>query len=223
MSFSKEWDERFKANTHLSVWPWSDLVSYVMRYAPVKGPKYRVLELGCGAGANIPFFESLGVKYYAIEGSQTIVKRLWRRFPYLKDNIVIGDFTKSIPFQMKFNLIIDRGSLTHNTTPAIKKGLELVYENLKRGGKYIGIDWFSTKHSDYSKGLKRKGDVYTHYGYTGGHLANTGNVHFSDKQHLLKLFTQFEVEIMEHKIIKRKIPEDNFIFASWNIVAKKAK
>ena len=60
MSFSNEWDESYKKNTHLSIWPWSDLVSYVMRYARPENPKNcNVLELGCGAGANIDFFKWL--------------------------------------------------------------------------------------------------------------------------------------------------------------------
>ena len=53
MSFSNEWENRYKAKTHLSIWPWSDLVSLVMRHKPIK-ENFKVLELGCGAGANIP-------------------------------------------------------------------------------------------------------------------------------------------------------------------------
>ena len=44
MSFSPEWEQTYKNNAHLSIWPWSDLVSFVMRYARPTGPKFRVLE-----------------------------------------------------------------------------------------------------------------------------------------------------------------------------------
>ena len=30
MSFSNEWDERYQNNSHMSIWPWSDLVSLVI-------------------------------------------------------------------------------------------------------------------------------------------------------------------------------------------------
>ena len=33
MSFSTEWEDRFKEGTQMSIWPWSDLITYVMRYA----------------------------------------------------------------------------------------------------------------------------------------------------------------------------------------------
>ena len=86
MVISSEWDERYKDNTHMSIWPWSDLVSYVMRYAKSK-KKISVLELGCGAGANIPFFLALGYEYYGIEGSSTIISKLKKRFPNIKKNL----------------------------------------------------------------------------------------------------------------------------------------
>jgi hypothetical protein len=110
MSFSSEWDECYKASTHMSIWPWSDIVSYVLRYAcPVDPSVCRVLELGCGVGANIPF---------------------------------CGDF----------NLVVDRVSLTHNDTSAIRNSLSLLNKKMKTGAKFIGFDWFSTNHSDYKKG-----------------------------------------------------------------------
>jgi len=220
MSFSKEWEERYQANTHLSVWPWSDLVSYIMRYARPTGSEFRVLELGCGAGANIPFFKKLGVQYYSIEGSSSIVNKLWRIYPEYKNNIIVGDFTQDIPFKEEFDLVVDRGSLTHNSTSAIKSSLKLVHNKLNPNGKYIGIDWFSTMHSDYQRGLSCE-DNYTRCNITEGHLAHTGIVHFSDKTHLEELFSTFIIEVLEHKVIKREIPEDKFVFASWNLVASK--
>lgn len=219
MSFSEEWDERYKADTHLSVWPWSDLVSYVMRYARPSGPDYRVLELGCGAGANIPFFKSLGVHYCTIEGSSSIVERLWKLFPELKENIIIGDFTEDIPFSEAFDLIVDRASLTNNSTPAISSTLNIVYNKLKKGCRFIGIDWYSNSHSDYELGDVV--DDHTRSNIQQGQFTGLGKVHFSDKAHLLNLFSKFEIEILAHKTIRREIPDDNHVVASWNLVARK--
>ena len=94
MTFSKEWNIRYKNNTHMSIWPWSDLVSLVMKfYKPTKS-KIRVLELGCGAGANIPFFLSLNTEYFGIDGSEIIIRNLKKRFPRISKNLVFEDFTK---------------------------------------------------------------------------------------------------------------------------------
>jgi SAM-dependent methyltransferase len=190
-----------------------------MRYAPPSGPSYRVLELGCGAGANIPFFNWLGVDYAAIEGSETIVGKLWERFPELKNNIVVGDFTKEIPFASRFDLVVDRASLTHNTTAAIKDAVALLKGCLKPGSRFIGIDWFSTDHSGYRQGEEAE-DIYTRKGIHEGTFAGVGRVHFSDRAHLEELFSGFEFQLLEHKTIRREIPAaDNHVAAVWNFVA----
>lgn len=215
MTFSQEWEERFKENTHQSVWPWSDVVSYFYRYA--KDSK-NVLELGCGVGANIPFFKSIGIEYCGIEGSKSAVDKIKQRFPDI--NVILGDFTKEISISKKFDLIFDRSSLTHNTNDGIKHCLKNVYAKLADNGKYIGIDWFSTLHSDYTKG-KDDADQFTKTGYREGQFASVGRVHFSDEEHLLDLLHDFDIIILEHKNIKTEIPQSKKNFASWNFVVQK--
>jgi len=220
MTFSIEWEKRFTENKSISIWPWSDLVSYVMRYSNLTYPKFSVLELGCGAGANIPFFLSLNVDYYAMEGSTTIINTLKEKFPSIKKNLFVGDFTKEIPFSQNFDLIVDRSSITHNPLDGVQQCLDLIYKKLKNNGKYIGIDWFSTIHSDYKHGKSTK-DKHTKKDFQTGQFKNVGMVHFSDKSHLVDLFKKFKILILEHKIIHKEIPNNNQIFASWNLVAQK--
>ena len=220
MTFSTRWNNAYEKNTHLSVWPWPDLIRNVMKYAGPFNNKFRVLELGFGAGANIPFFISLNVEYFGIEGSEVMVESLKRKFPQLKNNLIAGDFTQNIPFSGNFNLVVDRSSLTHNTTHGIENCLNQIYEKLIVGGKFIGIDWFSTLHSDYQKG-DEGADTFTRTDYQSGQFANIGNVHFSDKAHLLNLFKKFKIHILEHKKIQTEIPTNNHVFASWNFVAEK--
>lgn len=221
MVFSQEWDRVYRENRQMAVWPWSDMVSYVMRYARPEGRSFRVLELGCGAGANIPFFKDLGVDYCGIEGSDFMVRNLADTHADLKDRIVCCDFTVEIPFEGRFDLVVDRSSLTHNTTERIKDCLNLLHKRLKKGGKFIGIDWFSTKHTDYPKGKKVHGDAYSRTGFKDGQFAKVGIVHFSDKKHMMDLFSKFKLVMLEHKITKREIPQDNHMFAAWNLVAEK--
>ena len=97
MGFSSGWDSTYRTGQHMSEWPWSELVSLVHRHAKPENGYRRVLELGCGAGANIPFLQSLGMDYCAVEGSSFIVARLRARFPEIAANIVVGDFTHPPP------------------------------------------------------------------------------------------------------------------------------
>lgn len=220
MTFSKEWEQRYSENTHNTNWPWTDLVSYVKRYTKLESQNSNILELGCGSGANIPFFISLNVNYYGMDGSSIIIKKLQQKFPQLKENLSVGDFTIDIPFNKTFDLVVDRAALTCNTTQGIKNCLNLIYEKLSPDGLLIGIDWYSTSYFEFFNG-KYAGDEFTRTGYGEGNFANTGLVHFSSKQHLEELFEKFNIIILEHKIIKNAITDIDDDFASWNFVAKK--
>lgn len=221
MGFNYEWEQSYLNNTHLSIWPWSDIVSLVHRHCkPLIAAGGRVLELGCGAGANIPLFRALGMDYYALEGSPTIVNQLHRRYPDLSEHIRVGDFTIDHPFDGSFDLVIDRAALTHNSTFAIRNALNITFESLKVGGLFIGSDWFSTTHTDYSGG-NIGDDIFTRTNYRKGQFTGVGTVHFSDERHLRDFFSKFDILAMEEKSIRRYEPNDNHHFSSWNIVALK--
>lgn len=219
--FSSEWEQKYAQRTHLSIWPWSDLVSYTVRYAKPVEDFSTVLELGCGAGANIPFFLDRGNEYYAVDGSPSIVKRLIERFPHLADRIVCGDFTRAIPFATRFDLVVDRGSLTCNDTAGIRQCLSLVCEKMRDGGVLIGIDWFSSDHSDASKGVAV--DSHTRKDLQSTLFEGIGNAHFTDRAHLSDLLgvAGFEITVLEKKASEMLVGGNGLIRDAFNFVAVK--
>ena len=222
MAFSNEWEEEYRHGMQNSVWPWSDLVSYVMRYARPERKPFRVLELGFGAGANIPFMLSLGVDYFGTEGSATAVELARQRFSGDNVHVDCCDFTQNIPFDGSFNLVIDRSSLTHNGTTAIRTCLTRLHSLMDKDAKFIGVDWFSTEHSDFEEGHEEE-DYYTRTRFASGQFANVGRVHFSDRGHILDLFETagFALARPEHKAYRLEIPAGNHQLAAWNLLAKK--
>jgi len=220
MTFSKEWNGIYQKNLQINNWPFTDLISLVMNNFNLKKRSLKILELGSGSGPNIPFFLSLKMEYFGIDGSQSIINKLQKKYPKLKNNLIACDFTSEIPFENKFDLIIDRSSLTHNSTIDIKRCLELIEKKLNKNGKYFGLDWFSTNHFEFKNGSKSQ-DSFTKHNFKRGQFEKIGNVHFSNKPHMLKLFKNFKIEILNEKIINNKIPVKNNNIAFWNIVAKK--
>jgi cell fate (sporulation/competence/biofilm development) regulator YmcA (YheA/YmcA/DUF963 family) len=99
------------------------------------------------------------------------------------------------------------------------KASELVSDKMKKNSIYVGIDWFSTEHQDYSNFIKKL-DMYSRTEYSKGPFVNVGTVNFTNKLHLVKLFKKFEILVLEHKVVTKEIPEKNKS-ASWNFVAKK--
>jgi len=223
--FSLEWESIYKSGDQYTLWPWSDLVSLVSIYFKNKKDisKLNVLELGCGVGANIPFFKSLGVNYYAIEGSETAVNHIHMNFPDLSNSVIKGDFTKSssYDFNLKFDLVVDRSAVTLNTGMSIKNTMDNVLDILKPEGIFIGIDWFSTNHSDFTLGTKDSDDN-TYFDIPYGQFAGVGRVHFFNEKEFKKFFLPgFEILMLKEKIDEVVIPRKNHKGASYNFVLKK--
>ena len=131
----------------------------------------------------------------------------------------MGDFL-CYEFPEKYDVIIDRASMTHNSTTAIKNGLRHLASNLNKGGRYIGIDWFSTEHSDFSMGETI--DQFTKTDVPTGQFTGVGKIHFSSKEHIEDIFEKsgFNLTRLEHKKIDTEIPNVKHKFASWNLVAE---
>jgi len=223
VSFSGQWETIYQRGEQNSVWPWTDLVSYVMRYARPNQMPYRVLELGFGAGANISFLRSTGAEYCGVEGSATAVDAVRRRFVDAASfQVACCDFTQTIPFDGPFDLTVDRSSLTHNSSDAIRHCLELVTHRMRSGAKFIGIDWFSTANPDFLAG-EQGADHYTRSNFAVGQFRDVGRVHFFDQEHLMDLLAGagLRVERLEHKQNELLIPESTGRMAWWNFVAVK--
>ena len=213
------WNKIYQRSEQISLWPWSDLVSIVSRYAQPKTQNFRVLELGCGAGANIPFFLSLsGCEYFSVETSEVAVSKLHKKFPELKNNIILGDFTEALPNRI-FDLIVDRGALTCNSTDAINMCLQYCYDQLRPNGKYVGIDWLSTKCSSFLQGEVE--DDWTRLNFKNGPYIDQFRLHFSSKEHLYHIFSKFSFQHLVHKTIESEFDIDHPVLASWNFVVAK--
>ena len=172
MGVSSHWDELYRNGLHLSQWPWSDLVSLTMRHGGVE-VNHKVLELGCGAGANIPFFKHLKVDYYSVEGSQFIVDRVKRDHPNCAPNIRCGDLCENIPFKESFDLVVDRFAVACNAYAKIRDCVRKVTPRMKEGALFIGVDWRSTE-SDYSEQGDRGEDGVTCANYESGPFRDMG-------------------------------------------------
>ena len=214
MGFSRQWDKVYENREQLNKWPWSDLISILTSYADLRNKK-SCLELGSGAGGNIPFFLENQINYFGIEGSTEAVNEIVYRFPNLKNNIIVGDFSKSIPFDLKFDLIFDRASITHNNLSSIINTIDLIKSKLNKNGLFAGIDWFSNKHTEFKMG--EKVDNYTENNFKSGQFKNIGNVFFSNEEILKELFKDFEFIYFHHK----KIDIKDETIATYSFVVKK--
>ena len=218
MAFSQAWDNAYRhGDAATPVWPFSDLVRLVYRTQSWLPEDARILEVGFGSGANCRLALELGMDYTGIEGSVHAVNAAIKRFPQLNEKLVCGDFTHKIP-QGPFGMVWDRSSVTHNSTEAIKRCLQLIGEQLTTGAVFIGVDWFSTEHSDFLRG--ELVDDWTRTNIQSGQFRGVGHVHFSSARHIRELLDEagFVVESMELKTRRADGKEESH--AAWDFVAR---
>lgn len=199
-----------------------------------------MLELGCGAGGEIDFYNSaLHFGWHGIDGSEEAVKQLCANHADVRASVVVGDFTKELPFGGEYDFIVDRAAVTHNALPDIRRCMRLVLDALKPGGVFVGCDWFSTKHSEANRGSELGNRTRT--GYADGQFKDIGIVHFTDEAELIELFDGFEVFFLQERTTRRSGPsmlvpqpaqahwisqafwKVDYVSAVYDIVARKPK
>ncbi len=222
MSFSQNWEGMYKNSKQLSIWPWDDIVG-IFHKIPFQVPhdQLRILELGCGAGANIPFFRSKNSEYYAVDGSQDIIGKLKTQYDgEEKIKLAVSDFSKSFHFDGKFDLIFDRASITHNNSVSVKKIIEQVKLKLKPGGFFMGIHWFAADNTYAKLGLA-DGEENTRKGFADGPYLGIEPVHFFSESEIRELFSDFEIIYFEHiKRVRNLHIQKSFDYTMWNFVFK---
>jgi SAM-dependent methyltransferase len=206
----RAWDGRYQDGTHTSAWPWTELVQLIERHAKpllaTTGRCDRILELGFGFGANIPYLIRQGAEYHGIDGSPTCANAVAGRFPEIATRLHVGDFCKELPDIGPLDLVVDRGSLTCCPNEAIAAAMKLVLANLRPGGVFCGVSWFGKDHAEFIRGEPGP-DPHTRQGYTDGPYANTGTVHFTDEHNLRDLCEGFRVVRIDRKTTDTCHPE----------------
>ncbi len=212
MSFNSQYSKK----KHFSVWPWSDLISLCSRYFNFKTSS-SVLEIGCGVGANIPFFLSKNVYYHGIDISSEAIKIINKNFKSKYVNCIVGNYLDNHYQNKKFDLIVDRGAITcGNNKNDINKILKLASDNLKKGGLFIGIDWYSKKSFFYKNQKVKKSFVDP----KSGPFSKIGGVYFCNFKDMKLFFNNFKVVHLHERNVKNFI-DDNLSISSWCVVAKK--
>lgn len=204
------WNNIYKKNQQNSEWPWPELIKYFHKYIE-KNKNIKVLELGFGSGANIPFFLKNKINYFGIEVSKNIFNKVKRKFKLSKNNIFNYDF-KKFDFRHDFDLIFDRCSLSYNSEKEIKIIIKKIYTNLKNNGYYFGLDWACVETINAKKSIYKK--------KASGPYANQGQVLYLNEKKIKNLFKNFYFEELNKNIYIDTINKKKYITLSF--VVKKS-
>lgn len=190
--YTQHWDEKFK-NRAWGRYPPEDLVRFMGRnFKHTDRASVRVLEVGCGPGANVWFLHREGYAVSAIDISPTAIDLAGKRLAVEnKDckspapDLRVGNFQKLPWHDSHFDVVVDIFALYANTNDVIAHALREISRVLKPGGLFYTKLWGAAT-TGFGQGKKLENATFDDI--TSGPCCNMGVSHFFTHDEIMQLF-----------------------------------
>ena len=156
----------------------------------------RLLEIGCGPGANVWFMAREGFSVSGIDCSATAIRKAGERLAKegLRADLRVGD-NASLPWPSNtFDGVLENVSLCCNGSESIRAALAEVRRVLKPGAPFQS-SFFSTKTWGYGTGTAVEPNAFRDV--TEGPLVGTGFCLFVTRGGLTEFFKDFAIDAVE--------------------------
>jgi SAM-dependent methyltransferase len=188
------WDPVWETIFQTGDWgryPPEELIRFVARhyYGVAQRSAVRILELGCGTGANIWYLAREGFQAHGIDGAATAVAKARRRLA--EDGLVaelrVGDALALAEYypEASFDAVIDVGCLVCNRLPAVQAILEQSRRVLRPGGRMFSM---TIAAGSWGEGLGTPVEPGTFSHIAAGPLRGRGLCHFFGLEEVEALF-----------------------------------
>jgi SAM-dependent methyltransferase len=150
----------------------------------------RLLEIGCGPGANLWFMAREGFSVSGIDGSSTAIQRCRERLAAegLSADLQVGDFARLPWPDHSFDAVVENVSLGANPWTAIQRALQEVLRVLKPGAPFLS-SFFTERTWGYGQGNMIESDGFVNL--SEGPLAGKGFCLFLTRAKVPALFNDF--------------------------------
>ncbi|MCI9050791.1 MAG: class I SAM-dependent methyltransferase [Lachnospiraceae bacterium] len=186
-SFDTTWEDIHKTQ-EWGKYPSEDIIRFIARnYYKKERSNIKILDFGCGAGANTWYLAREGFDTFAFDGSDSAISKAKS---YLKkDNLeahfeVADALDISYPNEF-FDCIIDSAVVYANTIKNITDMYKKTYDLLVLGGKLFSTGLFTPNTTGYGTGLSLEKNTFKDL--TEGALSGRGTVHFFEKEEVSEL------------------------------------
>lgn len=217
----KVW-ESLHATQEWGKYPSTDVIRHVKRaYRHVEPSGLKVLEVGCGAGANLSFFVREGFESYGLDGSQTAVSKSQEYLASIDsgfniDNIIQGDFTRLPYGDNEFDVVVDNLALYTCLYSSIRTAFTEVYRVLKAGGRFYSRSW-AQGCEGYNTGTMI--EPGTSENPQSGPCKEMGVSHFFSERELRELAAPFSTHTL--RVLSDRDMEFNTETLEWVLWAEK--
>jgi SAM-dependent methyltransferase len=178
----------------------------------------RLLEIGCGPGANVWFMAREGFGVSGIDGSPTAIKQASERLATegLTADLRVGDYA-TIPWSdSSFDGAVENVSLYCNPWNAVERALREIRRVLRPGAPFLS-SFFSDRTWGYGLGTMVEPDGFIDI--TEGPLAGAGFCLFLNRKRVDELFCEFDHVVVER--ISRTMEDDQRLIEQFVIDCRK--
>lgn len=217
-SWDKVWDNVFLSQ-EWGKYPSENLIQFVARnFYKKKREQIKILEVGCGTGANIWYIARERFSAYGIDGSKVALEIGRERLQKegLHADLTVGDIVK-LPYKNdQFDAVIDNECIYANNANNSKKILAEIYRVLKPAGLL-----YSRTFSDkmYVGKQNKKHGEYEYSEISDGPLAGKGFTRLSSEKTIKRLYSKFidlNIDFLNCSVYNRA-----FTTNEWIIIGKK--
>ena len=192
--------EKLHSSQEWGKYPAEDIIRKVMRAYRQRSTREttKVLELGCGAGANLSFFLNEGFQTFGVDGAPSAINAARERLQPMKSEGQILELTCATFDQVDypdehFDLIIDYFAIYANPMSSITSTLDNAFRMLKPGGRLYSRSWGTLCQGAETGEIIEAG---TSKNPESGPCCNMGITHFFSLEEIQNLFSEWsEVEI----------------------------
>jgi SAM-dependent methyltransferase len=222
MSWEQVWEDIFKTQAW-GKYPSENLIRFVARNfysAPDRG-QIRILEVGCGPGANIWFLAREGFSFVGIDGSGTAIARAGQRLDEdipcwrSRGELRVGDIG-CLPFADDvFDAVIDVEAIYTNSWDASMEIFREIGRVTKSGGKLYSQTFATGCWGDGT------GEPAGHNAWrcSEGPLAGKGLTRFTALEEIPQLLRGFDVSSVE--LVTMSLNNRRSEIREWIILAEK--
>jgi SAM-dependent methyltransferase len=223
MSWDPAWEKIF-GSRGWGRYPPEELVRFAARnlFAAADRKHVKVLEVGCGAGANLWFLAREGFDVYGIDGSESAVSKAGRYLAAsgFKANLIVGDviYLNELYPGATFDAVVDVACLQHNQPEAIRSMIGQIHRLLNPAGKIFSM---MVARGSYGDGQGMEIAPGTLSAIQEGPLSQVGLVHLSTLEEIQALFGCFSEVRIEYAI--RSLDERRHEYKHWVIEGTKSR
>jgi len=221
MSWDPLWEKIFSSQ-EWGKYPAEALVRFIARsfYQAENRQDIKLLEVGCGPGANLWYMAREGFSTYGIDGSDSAIQqaktRLDKECDGWQGQLLVGDM-RNLDFEdNSFDAVIDNEATSTNSFEDTIAIFGEMYRVTKPGGLLYSRTFTTTSAGD------RVGKKVGHNAWIAddGPFENRGYTRFTAFEEIEELTGQFEIDNVE--LLTWSFDDRKSEFKEWIILGKKS-